>query len=169
MRHYTLRKRIFAVGLPIALALTAGSLGTALAVSPSDESSASVSLANGSVVVATDLVNKKNEAEAAQAEAARIEAEAASVPRSMNSKSWRSSSRGGGSSLDSIANCESGGDPTAVSSSGKHRGKYQFDQGTWEGVGGTGDPAAASEAEQDQRAAQLYAQRGSSPWRNCAR
>ena len=34
-------------------------------------------------------------------------------------------------------------------------------------VGGTGDPAAASEAEQDARAAMLYAQAGASPWPVC--
>jgi soluble lytic murein transglycosylase-like protein len=69
--------------------------------------------------------------------------------------------------LDAIAACESGGDPTAVSSDGTYRGKYQFDYGTWESVGGSGDPAAASEAEQDYRAALLYAQSGSSPWPVC--
>jgi hypothetical protein len=69
--------------------------------------------------------------------------------------------------LDAIASCESGGDPTAVSSNGSYRGKYQFDYGTWEAVGGSGDPAAAPEAEQDYRAALLYAQSGSSPWPVC--
>ena len=69
--------------------------------------------------------------------------------------------------LDSIAACESGGDPTAVSSDGTYRGKYQFDYGTWESVGGSGDPAAASEQEQDYRAALLYSQSGSSPWPIC--
>ena len=69
--------------------------------------------------------------------------------------------------LDAIGACESGGDPTAVSSDGTYRGKYQFDYGTWESVGGTGDPAAAPEAEQDYRAALLYAQSGSSPWPVC--
>jgi hypothetical protein len=69
--------------------------------------------------------------------------------------------------LESIAACESGGDPTAVSSDGSYRGKYQFDFGTWESVGGSGDPAAAPEAEQDYRAAVLYAQSGSSPWPVC--
>jgi TolA-binding protein len=71
------------------------------------------------------------------------------------------------STLEAIASCESGGDPTAVSSDGTYRGKYQFDYGTWESVGGSGDPAAASEAEQDYRAALLYAQSGSSPWPVC--
>jgi hypothetical protein len=69
--------------------------------------------------------------------------------------------------LDAIAACESGGDPTIVSSDGTYRGKYQFDYGTWESVGGSGDPAAASEREQDYRAALLYAQSGSSPWPVC--
>jgi len=71
------------------------------------------------------------------------------------------------STLDAIASCESGGDPTAVSSDGSYRGKYQFDYGTWAGVGGSGDPAAAPEQEQDYRAALLYAQSGSSPWPVC--
>jgi hypothetical protein len=69
--------------------------------------------------------------------------------------------------LDAIGACESGGDPTAVSSDGSYRGKYQFDYGTWESVGGTGDPAAAPEQEQDYRAALLYSRSGSSPWPVC--
>lgn len=69
--------------------------------------------------------------------------------------------------LESIASCESGGDPTIVSSDGTYRGKYQFSVSTWESVGGSGDPAAAPEAEQDYRAALLYAQSGSSPWPVC--
>ena len=69
--------------------------------------------------------------------------------------------------LESIAACESGGDPTIVSADGSYRGKYQFDYGTWESVGGSGDPAAASEAEQDYRAALLYSQSSSSPWPVC--
>lgn len=69
--------------------------------------------------------------------------------------------------LESIAACESGGDPTIVSADGTYRGKYQFSYGTWEAVGGSGDPAAAPEAEQDYRAALLYSQSGSSPWPIC--
>ncbi len=69
--------------------------------------------------------------------------------------------------LDAIGACESGGDPTAVSSDGTYRGKYQFDYGTWESVGGSGDPAAAPEPEQDYRAALLYSRSGSSPWPVC--
>ncbi len=69
--------------------------------------------------------------------------------------------------LESIASCESGGDPTAVSSDGTYRGKYQFDRSTWASVGGSGDPAAAPEAEQDYRAALLYQRGGSSAWPVC--
>jgi len=69
--------------------------------------------------------------------------------------------------LEAIAACESGGDPTVVSADGSYRGKYQFSFSTWESVGGSGDPAAASEQEQDYRAALLYAASGSSPWPVC--
>lgn len=71
------------------------------------------------------------------------------------------------STLEAIASCESGGDPTAVSSNGTYRGLYQFDYGTWESMGGSGDPAAAPVAEQNYRAALLYASAGSGPWPVC--
>jgi peptidoglycan hydrolase-like protein with peptidoglycan-binding domain len=70
--------------------------------------------------------------------------------------------------LAQIAECESGGDPTAVSPSGQYRGKYQFSQATWESLGGTGDPAEAEESVQDMYAAALYQQRGLAPWPACA-
>jgi peptidoglycan hydrolase-like protein with peptidoglycan-binding domain len=69
--------------------------------------------------------------------------------------------------LERIAQCESGGNPQAVSADGQYRGKYQFDRATWERLGGTGDPAEATEAEQDRIAAKLLAERGTSPWPNC--
>jgi hypothetical protein len=71
------------------------------------------------------------------------------------------------STLQTIAACESGGDPTAVSADGTYHGLYQFDYGTWASVGGSGDPGAASAAEQTYRAALLYSQSGSSPWPIC--
>ena len=70
--------------------------------------------------------------------------------------------------LEAIAQCESGGDPTTDTGNGVY-GKYQFTLGTWAAVGGTGNPAQASEAEQDKRAAILYAQAGPSPWPVCGR
>jgi hypothetical protein len=70
--------------------------------------------------------------------------------------------------LQRIAQCESGGDPTAVSPDGTYRGKYQFDLPTWRGLGGTGDPAKAPESVQDRLAVKLYRQRGTAPWGRCA-
>lgn len=69
--------------------------------------------------------------------------------------------------LERIAECESHGDPRAIGGGGLYRGKYQFHRGTWASVGGTGDPARASELEQDRRAAMLIKQSGSSPWPMC--
>jgi hypothetical protein len=69
--------------------------------------------------------------------------------------------------LQRIAQCESGGNPSAVSADGTYRGKYQFDRETWRAMGGSGDPADAPEAEQDRIAAALLAQRGTAPWPVC--
>jgi soluble lytic murein transglycosylase-like protein len=71
--------------------------------------------------------------------------------------------------FQAIAQCESGGNPAAVGGGGTYRGLYQFDQQTWQSVGGSGDPAAASPAEQTRRAEILYAQRGASAWPVCRR
>ena len=69
--------------------------------------------------------------------------------------------------LAKIAQCESSGNPAAVSASGQYRGKYQFSRATWREYGGTGDPAAAPEAVQDRIAAALLADRGTQPWPVC--
>ena len=69
--------------------------------------------------------------------------------------------------LEAIAACESHGNPRAIGGGGAYRGKYQFDRGTWAKVGGRGDPASASEAEQDRRAARLLRRSGASPWPVC--
>ena len=66
-----------------------------------------------------------------------------------------------------LRQCESSGNYQAVSPSGLYRGAYQFDLGTWASVGGSGDPALASPAEQDHRAQVLWSQRGPSPWPIC--
>ena len=70
--------------------------------------------------------------------------------------------------LQAIAACESGGDPATDTGNGFY-GKYQFTLETWASVGGTGNPAAASEAEQDRRAGELYARSGATPWPVCGR
>lgn len=69
--------------------------------------------------------------------------------------------------LERIAQCESGGDPHAISGDGRYRGKYQFRRVTWRALGGRGDPADASEAEQDRRAAVLWKRTKGAAWPNC--
>jgi hypothetical protein len=71
--------------------------------------------------------------------------------------------------LQSIAQCESGGNPSAVSPGGQYRGKYQFSYATWQAMGGSGDPAAAPESVQDAMAAKLYAASGPGQWPVCGR
>jgi len=70
--------------------------------------------------------------------------------------------------MQAIADCESGGNPATDTGNGFY-GKYQFTIETWNAVGGSGNPAHASEGEQDRRAAMLYAQAGASPWPVCGR
>lgn len=79
----------------------------------------------------------------------------------------RTASAPAGGTLESIAQCESGGNPSTNTGNGFY-GKYQFDLQTWQSVGGSGLPSSASESEQDKRAAILYSQRGASPWPVCA-
>jgi hypothetical protein len=69
--------------------------------------------------------------------------------------------------LNAIAACESGGNPRAIGGGGAYRGKYQFSFGTWASVGGQGDPVAASEREQDRRAAMLLKRGGRGHWPVC--
>jgi len=71
--------------------------------------------------------------------------------------------------LARIRRCESRGNYSIVSASGRYRGAYQFDFTTWRGVGGSGDPAAASPSEQDYRALLLLRLRGTRPWPICGR
>jgi len=71
--------------------------------------------------------------------------------------------------LARIRRCESRGNYSIVSASGRYRGAYQFDFTTWRGMGGSGDPAAASPSEQDYRALLLLRLRGTRPWPICGR
>lgn len=82
------------------------------------------------------------------------------------------SSGGGPGSLvwhwQNVANCESGDNVNAVSSSGTYRGWLQFSQATWSSYGGPGDPlgqpreVAAAVAERYRQAAG-----GTSGWPHC--
>lgn len=59
--------------------------------------------------------------------------------------------------------------PSSGGNSGGYCGLFQFDQGTWESVGGSGSPCAASSQEQWDRAEQLHQERGNQPWPRCGR
>ncbi|MDE3724432.1 ubiquitin-like domain-containing protein [Nocardiopsis sp. N85] len=81
---------------------------------------------------------------------------------------------GGGAAADlnwsALAQCESGGNPSAVNSAGGYHGLYQFSPSTWQSVGGTGLPSEATPQEQTQRAQQLYNAVGGdwqSQWPHC--
>lgn len=65
--------------------------------------------------------------------------------------------------------CESSNRTNAVSRTGKYRGLYQFDLPTWKSVGGVGDPAQATRAEQHKRASILHSERGWQPWFTCGK
>lgn len=71
--------------------------------------------------------------------------------------------------LARVRACESRGDYSALSPGGRYRGAYQFSVETWRGVGGSGDPAAASPAEQDARALALLRLQGRRAWPVCGR
>lgn len=96
------------------------------------------------------------------------------APTSSRSASGSSGSSGGGGSAPSgtvwaqLAQCESGGNPRAVSANGLYYGLYQFSIGTWKSVGGTGLPSEASAAEQTQRAQTLQARSGWGQWPHCS-
>jgi len=87
--------------------------------------------------------------------------------------SHRSRSRGSSVRLPrvlrQIAQCESGGNPRAVSRGGTYRGKFQFSRSTWRAMGGSGDPAKAAESTQDRLALKLYRRSGVQPWPACSR
>ena len=88
--------------------------------------------------------------------------------RPFSSRSLRRTSTRLPAILRQIAECESGGNPRAISPGGLYRGKYQFSRETWRGLGGSGDPAAAPEWLQDRLALKLYRLRGTAPWPSCA-
>jgi len=69
-----------------------------------------------------------------------------------------------------VAKCESGGNPTVVSRTGKYQGKWQMDDRFWASYGGlafASDPQYASEAQQDEVAYRGWLARGWQPW-SCA-
>ena len=65
-----------------------------------------------------------------------------------------------------LRDCESSNNYLVNTGNGYY-GAYQFDQSTWESVGGTGRPHWAEPVVQDARARLLYARRDWFPWPNC--
>ncbi|GMA30470.1 resuscitation-promoting factor [Litorihabitans aurantiacus] len=109
-----------------------------------------------------------------------------SAPSSSGSSGGGSTSSGGGEAAPApepepapaapsgdvwgkLAQCESGGNPSIISSNGKYHGLYQFTVSTWQSVGGSGLPSDASPAEQTERAQALQARSGWGQWPACAR
>lgn len=68
-----------------------------------------------------------------------------------------------------LAKCESGGNPSIVSATGKYHGLYQFSVATWQAVGGAGLPSDASAEEQTARAKMLYNRSGAGQWPHCGK
>ena len=93
---------------------------------------------------------------------------AASSGSSGGSSSGGGSAGGAASGLNwaALAECESGGNPSAVNPAGYY-GLYQFSLSTWQSVGGSGNPADASSAEQTKRAQILYNKAGAGQWPVC--
>jgi hypothetical protein len=101
--------------------------------------------------------------QAAQAEQARPAVTSYAAPASQDN----------GGFLDCVKQRESRGDYTVHNTQGSGAsGAYQFLPSTWDSIASSSgrsdlvgvDPAAASPADQDAMAAQLYSQQGTAPW-----
>lgn len=89
---------------------------------------------------------------------------------SSDTQAYVPSSSASGGAFAAIRACESGGNYATDTGNGFY-GAYQFTQSTWDSVAPSGyagtNPASAPPSVQDQAAATLYAQSGSSPWPVC--
>ncbi|WP_237187316.1 transglycosylase family protein [Rothia nasimurium] len=68
---------------------------------------------------------------------------------------------------DALAQCESGGN-WAINTGNGYYGGLQFSLSSWAAAGGTGNPAAASKAEQIRVAENLLQMQGWGAWPSCA-
>ena len=106
-----------------------------------------------------DIQAARRAAAAAAERAAAQEASEAAAQEEVGS--WL----GGPYSIPSyIVMCESGGNYTAVNPSSGAGGAYQILPSTWDLYGGQGSPHEASKQEQDQIAAQIWADSGPGAW-----
>ncbi len=93
----------------------------------------------------------------------------ATVPATTARTTAERTGGGAGGTLACIRYYEQGEDGYATDTGNGYYGAYQFDMQTWRGVGGSGNPAHASPAEQDMRAQMLLDRRGLAPWPTPAR
>jgi hypothetical protein len=107
---------------------------------------------------------------AAQAQAAKAAAEQA-AKQTRSSRGMPSEAR-----WEALRRCESSGNYSIVSRTGRYRGAYQFSVETWNWVAQRHhphlvgvDPARAAPGDQDAMARSLYAMNGSAPWPECGR
>jgi LysM repeat protein len=77
------------------------------------------------------------------------------------------SSTSGGTVWDQLAQCESSGN-WSISTGNGYYGGLQFSQQSWQGAGGSGNPANASRAEQIRVAENLKAMQGWGAWPACS-
>lgn len=68
-----------------------------------------------------------------------------------------------------LVQCESSGDPRAVSPTGRYRGLVQFSLSSWREVGMTGDPIDYPAVVQLRAAYRLYARQGRGAWPVCGK
>ena len=82
---------------------------------------------------------------------------------------WSKTSRGDRRWAKRTAECESGGNPKALSSDGTYRGAFQFMKGTWRSAPKSpgGDPIDYPYATQAVVAVALKHREGTSPWPVC--
>lgn len=142
-------------------ALLASALVLVLVVTPhdGDEAAATFGPADDQVVPAWTM-DRAEQLRAAKPAVPRP----ASRPAASRSRARAPAPGGGaGGALACLRRYESGGNYRTDSGNGFY-GAYQFDARTWRSVGGSGNPAAASPAEQDARAAELARRRGYQPW-----
>jgi hypothetical protein len=86
------------------------------------------------------------------------------VPAGNETQEPATQSGGVNSTLESIAQCESGGDYSAHNPSSTASGKYQFLDSTWDNYKGYASAAEAPPAIQDERAEIEFANNGTTPW-----
>lgn len=122
--------------------------------------------------VAAQAIAAEQAEQAEQAAQAAQAARAAQV-RPVVTNSASPASGGNGDFLDCVRQRESSGDYTVHNTQGSGAsGAYQFLPSTWDSIASSSgrsdlvgmDPAAASPADQDAMAAELYSQQGTAPW-----